>query len=323
MSDDPRDDSARDTAGARPPGDWREVADALNSLGESIARATNAAVDDEENRRRLRELSEGLAALSRRVGESVADASRAPVAAAAARDTAPARPEVRDIEQAVVQAAEAVREAGETAAEQARPHVLHAIQLANEKFRHAAEQWEKPPEPEVVPEPQPAGPAAAAATPVAQATPPGPSAPPAEPAELSIHAWLFPEESAPAGGPVSESSPETAVAPTAAPPEATVSLVPAAMPGTLALTAASLMPAPEGQPAAQSAPAVEPESGAAAHVSRERLDAVRVAHERFLVERRAAEGAASEALLKAHAAASEPHQPPLPAPPSDEDAPLW
>ena len=53
--------------GTSPVGDWRDVAVALDTLGDSIARATVAAVENEEIRTRLRDLAEGLAALALRV----------------------------------------------------------------------------------------------------------------------------------------------------------------------------------------------------------------------------------------------------------------
>jgi len=144
-------------------GDWAEVADALNTLGASISRATKAAVDNEENRRRLRELSEGLATLARHAGASI--------------ETAAATPEGGQVQKVVVQAAETVREAGDKAvetvreagdkaAEQLRPHVLSAVQAANEKFRKAAEQWEVPEKPT----PEAEGPTTVEATPSSAAS---------------------------------------------------------------------------------------------------------------------------------------------------------
>lgn len=143
-------------------GDWAEVADALNTLGASIARATLAAVDNEENRRRLRELSEGLASLARRAGESV--------------ETVAATPEGERAKAVVVQAAESVREVGGQAAEQLRPHFISALQSANEKFRKAAEQWETPEKPavEVV---EPASAFADLAEPVSEPAAKAPAAP--------------------------------------------------------------------------------------------------------------------------------------------------
>ena len=105
-------------------GDWRDVAAALDTLGDTIARATAAAVENEEIRTRLRDLAEGLAALSLRVSASLGeiagsgDAGSRPLA----RPYAPARPD------------------------QFRPQVLDAVSAANEKFRRAAEDWDNPTE---------------------------------------------------------------------------------------------------------------------------------------------------------------------------------
>jgi hypothetical protein len=257
-------------AGVRPgdaaSGDWREVAEALNALGESIAHATTAAIDNEENRRRLRELSDGLAALSRRVVETV--------------ETAVTTPEAREVGPAAVQAAETVGDVGTQVARQVPPHVLNVIQATNEKFRQAAEQF-KTPVPEVPAETVSAdtAPLVLPVGPVGEAS--------GEPAEtdrsleaeheVSIHAWLFPEE-------------------------AGVPIAPAAEPAT---------------PAPPAAPVTAPETKVSP------VDAVRVAHERFQAERKAAEAAAAASVEKAHTAQSGEVPRPVLTPPSDDDAPLW
>ena len=103
-------------------GDWRDVAEALETLGDTIARATAAAVENEEIRTRLRDLAEGLAALSLRVSASLGE-----IAGSGEVDARPlARPYAP------------VRH------DQFRPQVLDAVSAANEKFRRAAEDWENP-----------------------------------------------------------------------------------------------------------------------------------------------------------------------------------
>jgi len=235
-------DDDKDMQAPTDAGDWAEVADALNTLGASIARATKAAVDNEENRRRLRELSEGLASLAQKAGESI--------------ETAAATPEGQRVKAVVVQAAETVREVGDKAADHARPHFVSALQAANEKFRKAAEQWEVPVEP-----------APAAAEPV-----PAPVAGYVAFADLAEPA----PESAPTG------TPEVAatVAPEAPAPEALAPEAPAAP-----------------------APYVPSRAFEATPVSTDKLEAVRIAHERFVAERKAAEEAATAA--KAAAGASD------------------
>lgn len=124
-------DEMRDTPepGA-PREDWREVVEALNALGESIGRATRAAVDDDENRRRLRELRDGLEALALRLGESVEQVA--------------ASPEGRMVKQAVGEAATTVEAAGERVVEEVRPEMANAFRQATAKFKQAADAYDKP-----------------------------------------------------------------------------------------------------------------------------------------------------------------------------------
>lgn len=190
MSD--RDREATETGRA---GDWAEVIEALNSLGSSIGRATKAAVDDDENRRRMRELRDGLESLAARLGESLEGAA--------------ASPEGQRVKEAATAAVATVAEAGAQVAEEIRPHVLDAVRAANERFKQAAEQWESgaPQSAGVTPQPSPAdggvpgdtAPAQGAEPPV----PPSTSAA-AEPAAPERHDTapiaVAPEEAPPAAG---------------------------------------------------------------------------------------------------------------------------
>jgi hypothetical protein len=103
-------------------GDWRDVAVALDTLGDSIARATVAAVENEEIRTRLRDLAEGLAALALRVSATLGEISGS--------SEVDSRPLARPYAPAP--------------ADQFRPQVLDAVGVANEKFRRAAEDWDSP-----------------------------------------------------------------------------------------------------------------------------------------------------------------------------------
>lgn len=272
-------------AGSDPGGDWAQVAEALNTLGASIARATVAAVDNEENRRRLRELSDGLASLARRAGESI--------------ETAAASPEGEQVRAAVVHAAETIREAGDKAAEtvreagdkaqeQLRPHVLSAINSANEKFRQAAAQWEVKPTPVVEPPVEPA-------------------------AETGL--VKVPENTTTLV--VTEASTEA--------PAAVTTVAP------VGARTAEPTPAPVAAPATESvATPVPARVFESVPVSVEKLDAVRVAHERFVAERKAAEAAAAASKAAAGAPAEEPlleesviGPEPVAESTDSDDSPLW
>lgn len=130
-------DDVRETPGPDAPrDDWREVVEALNALGESIGRATRAAVDDDENRRRLRELRGGLEALALRLGESSGRV---------------APPEGMRVQEAVVEAATTAGEAAtavaassERVVEDVRPEMVNAFRQATAKFKQAADTYDKP-----------------------------------------------------------------------------------------------------------------------------------------------------------------------------------
>jgi hypothetical protein len=296
-------------------GEWGHVADALTALAASIAGATKPAVDADDTRRRLRELSEGLVALSARVaGEPAAAVS------------APAAPDLGETIAFPVVAARVgephvagFATLAEPESEPGEPRVvLPAVLAATAKFRLAAEE----PEPMLAPAPE----QLAMPTEVVVTAQPMAAAPAAEGAglegEVSIRDWLFPEdESASVAGESGEPAAPSAASNVA---ESSPAVTPPVEP--LTLTAGSVAaPAAGGVAPAEvsAAVAMPPAAGAGANAPLTLgLEAVRVAHERFLAERKAAEEAAEAALQKTHEAEDHVHRPPV-SPPSDDDAPLW
>lgn len=110
-----------------PGGDWREVTQALDTLGDSITRAMRTAVENDEYRRRIRELRDGLAYLAIRIGEPAEGPSDA------GRYREPMRPP-----------AAMMPEQSAWAVPPAQPQGLDAFRVANEKFRQGADSWDSP-----------------------------------------------------------------------------------------------------------------------------------------------------------------------------------
>jgi len=368
--DDPRSSHAHSRAGDPGPGEsgpWHDVSEALNSLGETIARATTEVVEDDENRRRMRELSDGLASLARRLGDAAGGVLETPVAAmadrAASRLEEPAREIGGRVAQAAVEAggvaaaaAAQVSEAGERVVDELRPAVLDALRVANEKFRAVEVEFDKTTGSSETPAPA-ATPAPVAAedleTPasitgafaavvadkvtslvggVAAAVGARGAEPEPEPEEPSIHEWLFPE-----GAPETKLQLDTDLEPAAtsvhaAEAEREDAAARAEPPAPVAsgepepAVASEPAPEPAAEPDAAPAPTPAPEPAVASSApapAPELLEAARVAHERFLAERRIAEEAASASRMRTRSERRNGKPAKRPAPPSDDDATLW
>ena len=182
--------------GSAPGGDWREVTQALDALGDSITRAMRTAVENDEYRRRIRELRDGLAYLAIRIGE--------PAEPAGYRE--PMRPPTA-----------MMPETSAWAVPPAQPQGLDAFRVANEKFRQGAGSWDTPAPgtPATAPVDAAAGAAMAAAVPAPAPVPSGGSvwsASAAKPAASSV--W----SAAPAPAPASvQAAAASYVSPFAAP----------------------------------------------------------------------------------------------------------
>jgi hypothetical protein len=295
-------------------GEWGHVADALTALAASIAQATKPAVDADDTRRRLQALSEGLVALSARVaGEPATAAPDLGETMAFSVVAAPVR-EAHVAGFATLAAPEP--ESGESR------EVLPAVLAATAKFRRAAEESEAAEAEPAHEQLTMATEAVAAEVARPLAAPPAAEQPDLE-GEVSIRDWLFPEEEPGQGG---AESGELAVS-TPAPTLVLAQEAPGAprpAEGPAEETAGTAAPADVTDAVAlpvEAGTAAPAETSAAAPLPLG-LEAVRVAHERFLAERKAAEDSAAAALQKTHGAEGHVHRPPV-SPPSDDDAPLW
>ncbi len=108
--------------GQPPAGDpWQEVGKQFQLLGESLGRAFRATWENEENRRHVQEMRNGLEAMVQEVNQAIRDTATSPQAKQA-------REEAR-------RAAESVRTASEQTVQQVRPHLVSALRQMNEELQ--------------------------------------------------------------------------------------------------------------------------------------------------------------------------------------------
>jgi hypothetical protein len=100
---------------------WREVGKQFQVLGESLAEAFRTAWESEENRRHAQNMQEGLEAMIEQVGQAIKEAS--------------ASPEAQKIRGEAEKATESLRSAGEQTWQQARPHLLSALDQINAELQ--------------------------------------------------------------------------------------------------------------------------------------------------------------------------------------------
>jgi len=100
---------------------WSQVGKQFQSLGESLAEAFRTAWEDEGNRQQLRDLQAGLEKMADDVARAVREAGESP--------------EGQKVHQEVKKAAGSARAAGETAWQDARPHVLSALRSVDAELQ--------------------------------------------------------------------------------------------------------------------------------------------------------------------------------------------
>ncbi len=100
---------------------WREVGKQFQALGESLAEALRTAWESEETRQHVQNMQDGLEAMVNKVGQAIKEAS--------------ASPEAQKLRGGAEKAAESVRAAGEQTWQEARPHLLSALNQANAELQ--------------------------------------------------------------------------------------------------------------------------------------------------------------------------------------------
>jgi hypothetical protein len=116
--------------GQQPGGDpWQEVGKQFQILGESLAAAFRASVDDPQHRRRLHEMRGGLENMIRDVDKAITDAASSPQADQARGDAQ--------------RAAETLRSASEQTVQEIRPRLVAALKQVNEELQKFADRLEQ------------------------------------------------------------------------------------------------------------------------------------------------------------------------------------
>lgn len=110
---------------------WQEVGRQFHALGESLARAFRTAWESGENRQHLESVKDGLESLVENVGRAIQDTS--------------ASPEGQRMREEVEKAAHSARAAGERALQDARPHLLSALEWMNEEMQKIIDRLEQEP----------------------------------------------------------------------------------------------------------------------------------------------------------------------------------
>ncbi len=100
---------------------WQEVGNQFQTLGESLAAAFRASWHNEDNRRRVQEMQEGLEAMINSVGQAIKESATSPEAHKARAE--------------VSKAAQTVRAAGEQTIQEVRPHLLSALHQVNAELQ--------------------------------------------------------------------------------------------------------------------------------------------------------------------------------------------
>jgi hypothetical protein len=110
---------------------WNEVGRQFQALGESLAQAFRTAWESGENRQHLESVKSGLESLVDNVGRAIQDTS--------------ASPEGQRVREEVENAAESARVAGERALQDARPHLLSALEWMNKEMQKIIGRLEQEP----------------------------------------------------------------------------------------------------------------------------------------------------------------------------------
>jgi hypothetical protein len=111
-------------------GSWQDVGKQFQALGESLAQAVRTAWSNEQTQRRVQEMRSGLEAMVQEVGQAIDDSMNSP--------------QGQKIRQGASRTAESVRTATEQTVQDARPHILNALQQLNGELQKLIERMERP-----------------------------------------------------------------------------------------------------------------------------------------------------------------------------------
>jgi hypothetical protein len=109
---------------------WKDVGQQFQVLGQSLAAAMRAAWQNEEARRRMQDVQNGVESMVNEVGQAFKDAANTP--------------QGQQLRQEASKAADNVQNAVEQTAQEVRPHLVSALQQVNRELQRIADQLNKP-----------------------------------------------------------------------------------------------------------------------------------------------------------------------------------
>jgi hypothetical protein len=108
---------------------WRDVGKQFEALGQSLATAFRTAWESEENRRRTQSMKSGLEAMVNEIGKAIKETTDSP-------QGQKARSEAE-------KAAQSLRSAGKQTWQEARPHLVSALQEVSAELQKMISQLEQ------------------------------------------------------------------------------------------------------------------------------------------------------------------------------------
>ncbi|MBN1878332.1 MAG: hypothetical protein JXA33_29210 [Anaerolineae bacterium] len=100
---------------------WKQVGTQFQALGENIAAAFRSAWEDEKTQQYLHEMEKGLTSMAQAFGQAVDEAAQSP--------------EAQKFRAEAQKAAQSARDAGAKAAEDARPHIISALETVSAELQ--------------------------------------------------------------------------------------------------------------------------------------------------------------------------------------------
>lgn len=127
MNDNPENNTRPDASTSEA---WREVGQQFQALGRSLAAAFHTAVNDEENRQRMRQMQDGLESLVTDINQAIRTASESP--------------QGQQVRSEAEKAAANLRSATEETYQDVRPQLVNALKQVTRELEKLAERMDRP-----------------------------------------------------------------------------------------------------------------------------------------------------------------------------------
>jgi hypothetical protein len=114
-------------------GNWEEVGQQFQALGESLAAAFRTAWENEDNSQQMQKMKAGLEEMVNQVSQAIKDSAASPAG--------------QQVRSEVKKAASTLRTAGEQTAHEVKPHLLTALRQIEEELQKLINRMEQQAEP--------------------------------------------------------------------------------------------------------------------------------------------------------------------------------